>query len=58
MKFLKTHQIDLPISLHFEYDLGGAEKGKVPTIKKEIIYDQMKKDLLFLRNTWSNTSFE
>ena len=54
-KFLQTHQINLPISMHFEYDLGGAEKGKIPMIKKEIIYAQMKKDLLFLKDAWSNS---
>ena len=53
-KFLKKHQIHLPISLHIEYDLGGAEKGRIPTIDKQIIFDTMKKDLAFLKNKWEN----
>ena len=57
-KFLRLHKIDLPISLHFEYDMGGAEKGKIPTIKKEIIYAQMKKDLLFLKDAWNNSAIK
>ena len=55
-KLLKKHQVDLPVSLHVEYELGGAEKGRIPTIDKQIIFDALKKDLTFLRNTWKNTT--
>ena len=55
-KFLKKHQIHLPISMHFEYDLGGAEHGKIPTMDKEVIYAKLKKDLLFLRDAWSKVN--
>lgn len=55
-KFLKKHQIHLPISLHVEYDLGGAEKGRIPTIDKEIIFKTLKKDLLFLKNAWNSVN--
>jgi len=51
-KFLKKYKIEQPISLHFEYDLGRAEKGKIPIIDKEIIFANLKKDLLFFKNTW------
>jgi len=55
-KFLKKHQIHLPISMHYEYDLGGAEHGKTPTMDKEVIYAKLKKDLLFLRNAWAKVN--
>ena len=50
---LKKHKINVPISLHLEYDLGGAEHGATKIIidKKEV-FTQMKKDLTFLRETW------
>ena len=53
---LKMYQIDVPISLHLEYDLGGAEHGatKISIDKKEV-FKQMKKDLVFLRETWQKT---
>lgn len=54
-KLLKKHQVNLPVSLHVEYELGGAEKGKTPTINKQLVFDALKKDLTFLRNTWENT---
>ena len=50
---LKKYQINVPISLHFEYDLGGAEHGATEiTIDKKEIFAQMKKDLTFLQETW------
>jgi sugar phosphate isomerase/epimerase len=39
-----------PVSVHYEYDLGGAEHGKPdPSMPREEIYRKMKKDLDFLR---------
>lgn len=50
---LKTYKINVPISLHFEYDLGGAEHGnRKITISKEEVFKRMKNDLNFLRETW------
>jgi len=52
---LKKHKINVPISLHVEYDLGGAEKGASNiTIDKKEVLKRIKKDLLFIRNTWIN----
>ncbi|WP_339714226.1 TIM barrel protein [uncultured Kriegella sp.] len=52
---LKKYGINVPISLHLEYDLGGAEHGAAElTIKKEEVFRYMKKDLAFLRETWHN----
>lgn len=54
---LKKYNINVPISLHFEYALGGAENGKTAlTIDKKKVFDQMKKDLGFLRETWEKAS--
>lgn len=50
---LKKYQINVPISLHLEYDLGGAEHGATKiTIDKKEVFAQMKKDLAFLKDTW------
>lgn len=39
-----------PISLHFEYDLGGAEGGsRTPAISKETIYTALRRDVQTLR---------
>ncbi|MFS4494413.1 sugar phosphate isomerase/epimerase family protein [Maribacter sp. 2308TA10-17] len=53
---LKKYKINVPVSLHLEYDLGGAEHGDSKiTIDKKEVFAQMKKDLTFLRNTWQQT---
>lgn len=52
---LKKYKINVPVSIHIEYDLGGAEHGGVPTIDKKEIFKKMKKDLLFVREMWENT---
>ncbi len=50
---LKKYKINVPISLHLEYDLGGAEHGATKiTIDKKEVFQQMKKDLTFLKDTW------
>lgn len=52
---LKKYRINVPISLHLEYPLGGAEHGdKKISIDKKEVFKQMKKDLTFLRNTYRN----
>ncbi|RKN77848.1 sugar phosphate isomerase/epimerase [Ulvibacterium marinum] len=50
---LKKYKINVPVSLHLEYDLGGAEQGapKITMDKKEV-FGQIKKDLTFLKETW------
>ncbi|GIZ10144.1 sugar phosphate isomerase/epimerase [Flavobacterium sp. UMI-01] len=52
-KLLKKHGLTPPVSLHLEYDLGGAEKGN-QTIKidKKIVFDAMKKDLRAVQKLW------
>ncbi len=52
---LKQYKINVPVSLHLEYDLGGAEHGASKiTMPKEQIFALMKKDLKFIQDTWKN----
>ncbi|MEH6406163.1 MAG: TIM barrel protein [Leeuwenhoekiella sp.] len=52
---LKSYGINVPVVMHFEYELGGAEHGNATlTIEKEVVFEKMKKDLAFVRNTWNN----
>ena len=51
---LKKYQIKVPVSMHFEYDLGGAEHGdREITMKPDNVFEIMRKDLEFARKTWS-----
>jgi sugar phosphate isomerase/epimerase len=46
----KSLNISAPVSIHYEYDLGGAEHGnKNPTMSHEEIYSWLKKDITFLK---------
>jgi len=48
---VKQYNITGPMSLHFEYPLGGADTGKKQiTISREEVLNAMKHDLLTLRN--------
>jgi len=53
---LKQYKINVPISLHVEYEgLGGAEKGKKEiTIPQKEVFSQIKKDLVFLQEVWKS----
>lgn len=43
--------IEAPVSIHYEYDLGGAQHGGLnPTMSREEIFSWLKKDLTFLKN--------
>jgi len=56
-KLLKKYKINVPISLHLEYPLGGAEHGNSKiTIPQKEVFAQMKKDLKFLREAWSKAT--
>jgi len=47
----KSFNIEAPVSIHYEYDLGGAEHGqKDPTMSLDEIKLWLKKDLTFLKN--------
>lgn len=48
---LKEYKVNVPLSMHFEYPLGGSENGsKELTMKKDDVLAAMKKDLAFLKN--------
>ncbi|MGC1243311.1 MAG: sugar phosphate isomerase/epimerase family protein [Chryseosolibacter sp.] len=50
---LKQYNIHVPVSLHYEYPLGGAEHGGTEiTVDKKVVFDAMKKDLTWLREMW------
>lgn len=52
-KLLKDYGLKPPTSLHLEYPLGGAEKGrKEITIDKKVVFDAMKKDLNMVQHFW------
>lgn len=52
-KKLKSYGLHPPVSLHLEYPLGGAEKGKSKiTVDKKVVFDAMKKDLNAIQALW------
>jgi L-ribulose-5-phosphate 3-epimerase len=53
-KLLKQYKIDVPVSLHIEYPLGGAEKGnRTITVDKKDVFKAMKKDLVKIHELWN-----
>ena len=54
-KLLKSYGLIPPVSLHLEYPLGGAEKGKYEiTVDQKVVFEAMKKDLNSIRMLWKN----
>ena len=52
-KLLKKYRIKPSVSLHLEYDLGGAEKGnQTILVDKKVVFDAMKKDLKAIQTLW------
>lgn len=50
LKLIKDYSISGPLSIHYEYALGGAESGaKTITMKKEDVLEAMKKDVVTLK---------
>lgn len=46
----KSFQVEAPVSIHYEYDLGGAEHGnKNPSMSVDEIKSWLKKDITFLK---------
>lgn len=52
-KLLKEYKIQVPVSLHYEYPMGGAEHGasSISTDKK-VVFAAMKRDLIKLQQLW------
>jgi len=54
-KLLKAYGLNPPVSLHLEYDLGGAEKGESEiTVDRKVVFDAMRKDLVAVQKLWAN----
>lgn len=52
-KLLKKLGLHPPVSLHLEYPLGGAEKGKFEiTVDKKVVFDAMRNDLRTIQKLW------
>ncbi len=55
-KLLKKFELNPPVSLHLEYPLGGAEKGRYEiTVDKSVVFDAMKKDLMMIHKLWKES---
>lgn len=54
-KLLKEYGINVPVSMHFEYDLGGAEHGdyKLGNMDRQQIVNIMKKDVAKAHELWA-----
>ena len=51
LELYKSFNIEAPVSIHYEYDLGGAEHGNnTTTMSLTEIKSWLKKDLAFLKN--------
>jgi len=52
-KFIKQYNIQVPVCLHLEYPLGGADQGtKKLTVDKKVVFDAMKRDLAKAKELW------
>ncbi|KAA0989491.1 sugar phosphate isomerase/epimerase family protein [Dyadobacter aurulentus] len=53
-KLLKDNKVDVPICLHLEYPLGGADQGAFNiTVDKKVVFDAMKRDLQKAKELWA-----
>ncbi len=53
---LKSYQIQVPFTIHYEYDLYGAEHGHrdIAASQYPMIFDALRKDLLYARDLWQD----
>ena len=52
-RLMKSFEIDVPVSLHMEYSLGGAEHGRREiAVPQRVVFDAMKRDLEKVRTMW------
>lgn len=53
-KQFREYKIHPEVSLHYEYDMGGADKGAAKlTWPKEKVFEAMRKDLDYLHKAWN-----
>ena len=51
---LRDYGIDIPISLHCEYELGGANHGaRAIELPRKTVFAALRRDLNFIRNRWA-----
>ena len=51
---LKEYNINVPVSLHYEYPLGGAEHGQFEiNVDRKVVFDAMRRDLKWLHAMWN-----
>jgi L-ribulose-5-phosphate 3-epimerase len=54
-QLLKKYNIQVPVSLHLEYPIGGAEHGATKLSgDKQIVFNAMKKDLQKIQEMWQD----
>ncbi|MEI6864788.1 TIM barrel protein [Flavicella sp.] len=52
-RLLKNYNINVPVTLHMEYALGGAERGdRNIKVKPKVVFDAMKRDLDAVNQLW------
>ena len=52
-KLLKQYQVNVPVTLHMEHPLGGAEEGATKlSVDKQVVFNAMKRDLQKVRDLW------
>lgn len=52
-KLLKQYNVSVPVSMHIEYPLGGAEHGdRTIKIERKEVFKAMKKDLKKIHEMW------
>ncbi len=49
---LKEYNINVPVSLHLEYPIGGAEHGATDQVDQKVAFSAMKKDLQMVHKLW------
>jgi sugar phosphate isomerase/epimerase len=55
-RLLKQYKVNVPVSLHMEHPLGGAEQGETKiSVDKKVVFDAMKKDLQKVHELWQQT---
>ena len=55
LDMLKQHSLSTPITMHYEYPLGGAENGaKKLSISSQELLGAMKKDLVLFKQWWTD----
>jgi sugar phosphate isomerase/epimerase len=52
-KLLKQYKINVPVTMHMEYPLGGAEHGATKiSVDRQVVFNAMKKDLQKIHDLW------